>query len=123
MKKDIRNRNDIEKLVTAFYEKVRIDPVIGYIFNDIAKVNWEKHLPVMFNFWENALFFTGSYHGNPLELHKHLHRVMPLEKKHFDRWNALFTETVDAHFEGPKANLAKERAISISTVMRINILS
>ncbi len=60
MKKDIENRKDIELLVRSFYDKVKADDTIGYIFNDIAKVNWEKHLPVMFDFWENVLFYTGG---------------------------------------------------------------
>jgi len=55
MKKDIENRTDIEQLVRSFYDKVNTDDTIGYIFNDIAKVNWEKHFPVMFDFWENVL--------------------------------------------------------------------
>ena len=46
MKKDIENREDIVVLINRFYEKVKKDEVIGYIFNDVAKVNWEKHLPV-----------------------------------------------------------------------------
>ena len=58
MKTDIRNRKDIEKLVNTFYDKVKTDDVIGYLFNDVAKVNWENHLPKMYNFWENILFFT-----------------------------------------------------------------
>ena len=53
MKKDIENRTDIELLVRSFYDKVKIDDTIGYIFNDIAKVDWEKHLPVMYNFSED----------------------------------------------------------------------
>jgi hemoglobin len=66
MKKDIENRNDVELLIITFYEKVKADESIGYIFNDIAKVNWPKHLPVMFAFWENVLFNTGAYNGNPM---------------------------------------------------------
>ena len=64
MKKDIKTREDIELLVISFYDKVKADDTIGYIFNDVAKVNWEKHLPVMFDFWENILFFTGGYLGS-----------------------------------------------------------
>ena len=55
MKTDIRNRKDIEKLVNSFYDKIKSDVVIGYMFNDVAKVNWEKHLAIMYNFWENIL--------------------------------------------------------------------
>lgn len=122
MKKDIRNRIDIELFVNSFYDRVKTDPVIGYIFTDIAKVNWERHLPVMYNFWENALFYSGTYRGNPLELHKHLHRVMPLEPLHFDQWIRIFNETMDELFDGPKADLAKERAYSIAQIMQRNIL-
>ena len=122
MKKDIRNRIDIELFVNSFYDRIKTNPVIGYIFTDIAKVNWERHLPVMYNFWENALFYSGTYKGNPLELHKHLHRVMPLEPRHFDQWINIFNETIDELFEGPKADLAKERAYSISQIMQRNIL-
>lgn len=122
MKKDIRNRIDIELFVNSFYDRIKTNPVIGYIFTDIAKVNWERHLPVMYNFWENALFYSGTYKGNPLELHKHLHRVMPLEPRHFDQWINIFNETIDELFNGPKADLAKERAYSIAQIMQRNIL-
>ena len=122
MKKDIRNRIDIELFVNSFYDRIKTNPVIGYIFTEIAKVNWERHLPVMYNFWENALFYSGTYKGNPLELHKHLHRVMPLEPRHFDQWIRIFNETIDELFNGPKADLAKERAYSIAQIMQRNIL-
>ncbi|MBP6431267.1 MAG: group III truncated hemoglobin [Ferruginibacter sp.] len=123
MKKDILNKDDIIILIDAFYEKVKVDSVIGYIFTDVVKVHWEKHLPVMYNFWENTLFYTGSYEGNPMELHKHLHKVMPLTEAHFTQWTTLFTNTVDELFEGKNATLAKQRAISIATVMQIKIIA
>ena len=121
MKRDIGTRADIELMVRNFYEKVKIDPVIGYIFNDLAKVNWEKHLPVMFDFWENTLFFTGTYSGNPMKSHQRLHQLYTLNAKHFTEWENLFITTVNELFEGEKAELAKQRAISISTIMQIKI--
>jgi len=60
MKKDIKNRKDIEKLVNAFYEKVKTDTVIGFLFNDVANINWYSHLPKLFDFWENILFYKGN---------------------------------------------------------------
>ena len=118
MKKDIETRQDIELLVNGFYEKVKVDDTIGFIFNDIAKVNWQKHLPVMYDFWENALFYTGTYSGNPINLHTHLHHIRPLAIKHFEQWNRLFIATIDEYFKGKTASLAKQRAISISTVLQ-----
>ncbi len=123
MKKDIESKEDIHLLVNNFYEKIKADETIAYIFKDIAKVNWEKHLPVMYSFWENTLFYTGTYEGNPMELHKHLHRLMPLTTEHFKQWIKLFNNSVDELFEGKNASLAKQRAISIATVMQVKILS
>jgi len=123
MKKDIESKTDIQLLIDSFYEKVKEDAIIGPIFTDVVKMNWEKHLPIMYSFWENTLFYTGSYEGNPMELHKHLHRITPLTTEHFKRWVQLFNHTVDELYIGKNANLAKQRAISIATVMQVKILS
>ena len=50
MKTDIRNRKDIELLVDTFYDKIKTDAVIGFLFTEIAQVNWETHLPRMYDF-------------------------------------------------------------------------
>ena len=121
IKEDIKDRRDIELLVNSFYDKVKADDLLGYIFRDIAKVNWEKHLPVMYDFWEGVIFFTGGYSGNPMITHRKLDQVAKLTPDHFKRWITLFTKTVDQHFAGEKAELAKQRAISIATVMQIKI--
>ncbi len=122
MKRDIESREDIELLVNEFYKKVISDPVIGTIFTDIVKVNWTRHLPVMYDFWENTLFYTGNYIGNPMETHSRLNRLIPLKASYFKQWTDLFNTTVDELFSGGKAELAKQRALSISTVMQIKIL-
>ncbi len=123
MKKDIATRKDIEMLVDEFYSKIKKDEQIGFIFFEIANVNLEKHLPIMYDFFENMLFYTGSYTGNPMELHKHISRLFPLTKAHFRQWNYLFCTAVDALFAGTTAELVKQRAKSISTVMQIKIIN
>lgn len=122
MKKDIQNKKDIEKLVDAFYEKVKQDAMIGFIFTEVVRVKWEKHLPVMYDFWENTLFYTGNYTGNPMDIHRHLHKLIPLTAEFFTQWTQLFTSTVDELFAGKKAELAKQRAGSIGAVMQFKIL-
>lgn len=117
MKSDIVSRKEIIILVDMFYAKIKVDFTLGFIFNEVANVNWDKHLPIMYNFWENTLFYTGSYSGNPVNLHTHLHHLTPLNNTHFDQWNKLFVETVDENFEGLNADLIKQRAISISLVL------
>ena len=123
MKKDIATRKDIELLVKTFYDRVKTDALIGPVFTEIARVNWEKHLPVMCDFWENALLYSGSYCGNPMHLHKHLHKVMPLQLEHFQQWNQLFISTVDDLFSGEKALLAKQRTLKISAILQADILN
>jgi len=122
MKRDIENREDIELMVDEFYEKIKTDPVIGFIFNDIAKVNYNKLLLTMYDFWENTIFFTGGYDGNPMKIHKQLNQLITLKKEHFSQWDRLFSENVDALFEGRNASLAKQRAANISAVMQIKII-
>jgi hemoglobin len=122
MKSDIESRKDVEHLINSFYEKIKKDDVIGFIFNDVAKVNWEKHLPVMYDFWESIIFSTNKYEGNPMLLHKNLNKLIPFTKQYFERWLQIFTATLDELFEGKKANLAKERAISIAGIMEVKII-
>jgi hemoglobin len=119
---DIENRDSIESLINAFYQKVRQDSLLSPIFEEKVKVDWGKHLPVMYDFWENIVFYSGSYTGNPMNVHKKLHERFPLDRAEFARWLKLFTQTVDDMFSGDRAELIKQRAISIATVMQIKIL-
>ena len=119
MKGDICNREDIVLLIDRFYEEVRKDDLIGRYF---AHINWEKHLPTMYSFWENTLFFTGGYTGNPLKIHMDFHLKHPFSIGHFQRWEYLFLTTLDSLYCGEKTELARQRAISISTVMQVKML-
>lgn len=121
MKKEIENRDDIILLVNSFYEHVKQDDVIGHFFREVVPVNWEKHLPVMYNFWENIVFHTGGYTGNPMDVHQRLNTQCPMQRAHFERWITLFNQTVDELFEGEKAFQIKQRALSIATVMQIRL--
>jgi len=122
MKKDIQNRNDLMQLVQSFYEKLLADSSIAYLFTDVAKISLEHHLPVLVDFWEGILFQTGNYHNNTLQPHLDLHAKSPLLESHFKTWLNYFNATVDELFEGEKAFMAKERALSIATVMRIKLI-
>jgi hemoglobin len=122
MPADITTKEDIKLLVDTFYEKVKTDNLIGSIFMEKLQISWEKHLPVMYHFWENILFYTGNYQGNPMVLHQHIHEKVGLTGADFDRWLHLFTTTTDELFAGQNAETIKQRARSIATVMQIKIL-
>ncbi len=117
MKIDITSRADIEKMVLQFYEKVKADETIGFIFTDVVHMNWEKHIPVIVDFWETILLDNPVYTKNAMEVHYDLNKKIPLQKEHFSSWVHLFTTTVDDLFEGKIAALAKTRAKSIAAVM------
>ena len=117
-KKDIKERADIELLVDRFYEKVGTDPLLGPIFNDIAQIDWEEHLPKMYAFWSSILFGEGSYKGDPMAKHVQLSQKTSLEQQHFERWFWLFRETLETHFEGPMTEHVLHRARSIAGIMQ-----
>lgn len=117
MKTDIGSRADIEKMVLQFYEAVKADETIGFIFTEVVKMDWKKHIPVIVNFWETILLDNPVYTKNAMEVHYDLNNKMPLNKAHFDSWIHLFIITVDDLFEGKIAALAKTRAKSIAAVM------
>ncbi len=121
MKKDLASRVEIELLVNSFYDRVKKDELIGYIFNDVAKVDWTVHLPIMYNFWEMMIFGTGTYKGDPMTKHIQLNKRTALESTHFDRWKKLFVETVDDLFHGEKAEEAKRRASHIASLMQFKV--
>lgn len=119
--KDIQSREDIILLVNTFYTKVKSNPVIGYIFTDIAALDFETHLPKMYNFWCSMLLGEQSYTGNPMTPHMVLSEKVKLSPVHFDEWILLFNETVDVLFAGDKANEAKYRAKNIAGLMLYKI--
>jgi hemoglobin len=121
--REIQSPADIRLLIDTFYQKVRSDDVIGYIFNDIARVDWPKHLPVMYAFWEQIVLGTGDYTGNPMVIHQKLNELIPLQPEHFERWLTLFSQTVNELFAGEKAQLALSRATGIAAVMKTKLTS
>lgn len=116
-KREIANRDDIQSLIDSFYEKVKADELIGFIFNDVAKVDWPHHLPIMYDFWESLLLDGSNYGRNAMDPHFKLNKLVPLQPEYFDRWLELFEAAVTTLFTGEKATLAITRARSIKEIM------
>ena len=117
MKPDITCRADIENFIGNFYENVKQDKTIGFIFTEVADMNWEKHIPLIVDFWETILLDNPVYKNNAMEVHYDLNKKLPLKKEHFESWLTLFNQAVDELFAGRVADLAKTRAKSIAAVM------
>ncbi|WP_456377427.1 group III truncated hemoglobin [Lutibacter sp.] len=122
MKKDIENREDIYILVKDFYVKLMNDEVMNHFFTDFSNpILLEEHLQTLVDFWDNILFYSGSYKKNAMKPHLDLQLNKPFKTIHFQQWLSHFNTTVDEHFIGETAHAAKSRALSIATVMQIKI--
>jgi len=120
-KKDIVNETDIKLLVDSFYNKVLRNPVIGFIFTEVAQLSLEKHMPEMYAFWGSILLGSQTYTGNPMAKHFELDTKTTLTAQHFAEWLLLWESTVNELFAGEKANEAIARAKNIAAVMQYQI--
>lgn len=110
---DIETRADCERLVRAFYGRAFEDPIIGFIFTDVARLDLEAHVPRITDFWETVLLGAQTFSGGAFRPHAELHAKVQLREGHFDRWLRLWFGTVDELFAGPTANQAKIHALRV----------
>ncbi|MEX1211316.1 MAG: group III truncated hemoglobin [Balneolaceae bacterium] len=115
--RDIENDDDIRTLVYDFYDRIQEEERLGPIFNEVANIDWDHHLPRMVDFWSNLLFQTGRFKGRPMQKHFPL----PIRKSDFPRWVNLFHRTVDDHFEGSRATHAKRMASQIAGTFAVRM--
>ena len=106
----------IERLVRAFYARIRGDALLGPIFE--ARIgDWEPHLRQMFAFWSSVALMTGRYHGTPMARHIRL----PVEAAHFDRWLELFEQTAREICPPQAAAHFVERAQRIAASLELGV--
>ena len=106
----------VKHLVDSFYEKVQQDPFIGPVFTDVAQVDWSKHLPKMYAFWESIILGNNAYDGHPFRPHLLVNQQHTLTSDHFRRWLQLFSETITENFVGETAEQVRQRATQIAMV-------
>ena len=112
--RDIESRADCERLVRAFYGRALQDPIIGFLFTDVAKLDLEAHVPRITSFWETILLGAQTYGGGAFRPHAALHTKAPLRRAHFEQWLNLWSRTVDELFAGERAELAKAHATRVA---------
>ncbi|HEX7369924.1 MAG TPA: group III truncated hemoglobin [Rhodanobacteraceae bacterium] len=106
----------VATLVGCFYDKVRVDPLLGPIFNPLVD-DWDAHKVLMTSFWATVALRTGHYRGNPLAKHQPL----PIGVEHFQRWLALWRETAQAQLDTDAAALMIGYAERIGYGMRVGM--
>lgn len=115
---DITERKDVEFLVDSFYKKAIKNETIGFFFTKVVTLDWDHHMPVMYDFWEGILLGKTNYKGNPMTKHFGINSKVAMEEKHFQAWLALWKETVLENFQGEMANEAISRATQIAGLMQ-----
>lgn len=122
MKEDIKNRDDVFRLVSIFYGKVQKNEEIGKYFNETI-TDWPAHLEKLTDFWETNLFFVSKFRGNPMQAHAEVDEKFEnsIEMKHFGEWLNMWFETIDDLFEGDRANIAKNRARNMASNLFMNV--
>lgn len=89
-------RDEIDTLVTVFYERIRAHPKLGPIFKRaIAQDDgpeWRAHEAKIAAFWRNAVGMDRNYQGNPMQIHRANRDVHP---GMFSPWLALFHATAE----------------------------
>ncbi len=113
----------IKTLVDSFYEDVNKDPMLGPIFNEVAKVNWEEHLSLLYKFWSNIILGTREYQGNPYNKHVELAKKILIEEKHFKRWLSLFSKHLYNIIPQPNASEIEAKVTSIANALRKGMIS
>ena len=106
----------IERLVRAFYVRVRRDALLGPVFEERIS-DWEPHLEKMFAFWSSLTLMSGRYHGQPMA--KHI--VLEVDAQHFDRWLALFEQTARDVCPPEAAERFIERAHRVAESLELGV--
>ena len=115
-REDIDDCDDIEVLVRNFYRDAAMDDVLGPVFA-AAHMNWNAHIATLIDFWAWQLLGESGYGGQPLRAHEPVHARTPLSHSHYERWVELFCDTIDASFQGPRAEIAKGRGRKMAAAM------
>jgi hemoglobin len=121
--RDIETRADCERLVRTFYGRALDDPIIGFLFTDVARLDLEAHVPRITAFWETILLGAQTYGGGAFRPHAALHMKAPLRRAHFDQWLNLWKTTVDELFAGERAELAKAHATRVARAFHERVQS
>lgn len=113
---DVVEEADLDRVIPAFYARVRRDPVIGPIFNE-AIADWDHHLDKLIAFWSSVMRTSGRYKGNPMAAHlKHKAQLTP---EMFDRWLALWREVTTDILPLARADALLEKAGRIAESLQL----
>ncbi len=111
-------RDEIERVVTAFYDAVRVHPGLGPVFA-VHVTDWRSHEAKIAGFWANAILHERSYDGNPLLVHRDAGNVRP---GMFDAWLGLFDSVLRRELRPDQAEAWSTLAHRIGRSLRAGVV-
>ncbi|RYD42812.1 MAG: group III truncated hemoglobin [Sphingomonadales bacterium] len=106
----------LERLIPAFYGRVRADAEIGPLFN-AAVHDWTGHLEKLVAFWSSVMLTTGRYKGSPVAEHlKHKAAITPAM---FNRWLAIWADTTSELLAPVAAAALQAKAARIAESLQL----
>ncbi|WGW03695.1 group III truncated hemoglobin [Tropicibacter oceani] len=111
-------REEIDRVVAAFYARIRSHPGLGPVF--AAHVHeWPPHEAKVAGFWANAILHESSYDGNPLLVHREAGNVRP---GMFETWLALFDQVLAQELRPDQARAWSALAHRIGRSLRAGVV-
>jgi hemoglobin len=107
----------VRALVHGFYDRVRIDPVLGPIFEREIE-DWAPHLAKMCDFWSSVVLMTRRYDGRPVPAHI---KIAGLDHPHFALWLELFGRTARDLCPPAAAAIFIDRAERIAQSLQLSL--
>jgi hemoglobin len=117
-KPDLDSREQIERFVDLFYQRLLADERLAPIFVDVAAIDLAVHLPHIKAYWCKLLLGETAYQRHTMNIHRQLHSKQALQADDFQRWLDTFTHTIDENFNGERARRAKQVAAAIAANMQ-----
>ena len=108
----------LERVIPAFYARVRDDAEIGPLFNATI-ADWPHHLDRLVAFWSSVMLTSGRYKGNPMAAHiKHRAAITP---QMFDRWLALWSDVTGEMLPPADAQAMQAKAGMIAESLKLSL--
>ncbi len=121
LRPDLDSPEQIAAFVDRFYERLLADPQLRPIFIDAAGIDLPTHLPRIRAYWRKMLLGDPGYRRHTMAVHRRVHARRPFTALDFERWLALFTATLDAHYAGPVTERARRLATRIAANMQTGL--
>lgn len=112
------SEDDLERVIPAFYARVREDALIGPVFN-AAIDDWPHHLDKLVAFWSSVMRTTGRYKGSPMAAHQQ-HRAA-ITPAMFTRWLGLWGEVTGDLLSPQGAAAMQAKAATIAESLQLGL--